>query len=236
MKRFYAYFLFCILAMTLACNSDAEGNRNANRSGSNANQVASGHDQMDHSKMNHNQSNAVATNANQQPMMDHSSMDHSAMQSSPDAKSAPFDLQFLDTMIGHHEGAVVMAKPAVDKAENQELKNLAQAIIRDQEKEIAQMREWREKWFAGKPLAMNMEMPGMADSMKGMDMKRLGSLSGKQFDQAFVEMMIPHHEGAITMAKDALERAEHAEIKTLAQAIIMAQEAEIKTMRGWQKN
>jgi uncharacterized protein (DUF305 family) len=48
-------------------------------------------------------------------------------------------------------------------------------------------------------------------------------------------MMIPHHEGAVEMSKEALDRAERAEIKTLAQGIIMAQEAEIKMMQGWKE-
>ena len=46
-------------------------------------------------------------------------------------------------------------------------------------------------------------------------------------------MMTPHHQGAITMAKEALDRAEHTEIKTLANQIIKAQEAEIKQMQDW---
>jgi uncharacterized protein (DUF305 family) len=53
------------------------------------------------------------------------------------------------------------------------------------------------------------------------------------FDQRFIEAMIPHHEGAIAMARDALQNAEHAEIKELARAIITAQEAEISQMREW---
>jgi uncharacterized protein (DUF305 family) len=52
-------------------------------------------------------------------------------------------------------------------------------------------------------------------------------------DQTFIIQMIPHHEGAITMAQLALEKAEHPELKTLAQNIITAQQKEIGDMRGW---
>jgi uncharacterized protein (DUF305 family) len=153
--------------------------------------------------------------------------------SSPDAASAPYDLQFLDTMIEHHQGAINMAKPIVEKTENRELKAFAAKIIADQNKEIAQMKTWRSKWFAEKPPAIYMEMPGMADSMRGMNMKKMEASDGKLLDLRFLDMMTPHHQGAITMAKEALDKAEHPEIKTLANQIIKAQEAEIKQMQTW---
>jgi uncharacterized protein (DUF305 family) len=58
--------------------------------------------------------------------------------------------------------------------------------------------------------------------------------TSKPFDQRFIEAMIAHHEGAIAMAKDAQQKAEKPEIKTLAQDIITAQEGEISQMRQWQ--
>ena len=163
-------------------------------------------------------------------------MHHDGMKSSPDASRQPYDLQFIDTMTHHHQGAIDMAEIALKKSQNAEIKTFAQKIIDDQKKEIAQMKEWREKWYSGKPAAMNMEMPGMNDSMKmmmGDGMKKFEAATGIEFDLMFLNMMIPHHEGAVTMAKEALTKAEHAEIKTLANGIIKAQEAEIKMMQDW---
>ncbi len=160
----------------------------------------------------------------------------SDMKSSPNAASQPYDLQFLDTMSAHHQSAIDMAKMVDGKSNNAELKAFAAKIIADQNKEIAQMKDWREKWYAGKPMAMNMEMPGMNDSMKmmmGGEMKKMEAATGKDFDIHFLDMMTPHHQGATTMAKEALTKAEHPEIKTLANQIIKAQEAEIKQMNDW---
>ena len=179
--------------------------------------------------MNHN---SMMSNANH----DMSAMHHDEMKSSPNAASQPYDLQFLDTMTHHHQGAIDMAKMAVGKTQNQELKAFAQKIIADQNKEIAQMKDWREKWYAGKPAAMNMEMPGMNEGMKmmmGDGMKKFEAATGKEFDLMFLDMMTPHHQGATMMAKEALTKAEHPEIKTLANQIIKAQEAEIKMMADW---
>ena len=182
-----------------------------------------------HAGMNHNSDMPMNHNA-----MNANEMDHSTMQSSPNAASAPYDLQFLDTMIAHHRGAVDMAGPCATKAQHEEVKTLCANIVLSQQKEIADMKAWRDKWFAGKEPALNMEMMGMQNSMTGMDMKQLASLSGKEFDLAFINQMIPHHEGAVVMANEALQKSTKPEIKTLAAAIVKAQEAEIKQMKEWQ--
>ncbi|MEQ1922124.1 MAG: DUF305 domain-containing protein [Pyrinomonadaceae bacterium] len=166
--------------------------------------------------------------------MDHGNMDHSAMKSSPNAATAAYDLQFIDTMIAHHQGAVDMARDCGAKAQHAEIKTLCANIISSQQKEIGEMKAWRDKWFAGAAPAMNMEMAGMSDSMKGMDMKKLSALSGNDFDLEFIRQMTPHHEGAVIMAKEALQKSTKDEIKTLASAIITAQDAEIKQMKDWQ--
>lgn len=177
-----------------------------------------------------------ATQNNTSDGVEHKAMghDHSTMKSSTAAASAPFDLQFIDTMIVHHQGAIDMAKPCAANAQHDEIKTLCSNIASSQQKEIDEMKMWREKWFAGASTAMNMEMAGMSDSMKGMDMKKLESLKGNDFDVEFIRQMTPHHEGAVAMAKEALQRSTKDEIKTLAANIIKTQDAEIKQMKEWQ--
>lgn len=183
--------------------------------------------------MNHNSSmNMNGMNHNSGAMNSNKSMDHSQMKSDPNASSQPYDLQFIDTMTAHHKEAVSMAKLVDGRTQNTDIRKFGAQIIADQEKEIGQMKSWRDDWYAGKPAAINMEMPGMADSMK-MDMPKLTNLKDKEFDLAFIEMMTAHHAGAVTMAKEALTKAEHAEIKTLSNEIIKAQDAEIKMMADW---
>lgn len=207
-----------ILALTsAACQSTAPTNISANKSASQS------------AAANSNANTAAAMNHD---AMNHDAMNHSDMQNSPNAANAPYDLQFLDTMIAHHQGAVDMAKPVRAQTQNKELVQFAEKIIADQTREIAQMNEWRERWFDGKPAAMNMEMPGMRESMK-MDMTKLGAAKDKDFDKMFIAMMIPHHAGAVEMSKEALTKAEHPEIKLLSERIIKSQETEIKQMQDW---
>jgi uncharacterized protein (DUF305 family) len=201
-------------------------------------------DSTQHKHQNQPSSGALSTNANgsvhsqthetshREPLT-HDEASHSVMKSAPNAAAQPYDVQFLDTMIAHHEGAIEMARAAETKAQNADLKSLAARIIADQTREIAQMKQWREQWFAGKPSALNMEMAGMADSMTGMNMTKINTASGDGFDTEFISQMTPHHQGAVTMAREALIKAEHPEIKTLANQIIQTQEAEIKQMQNW---
>lgn len=66
--------------------------------------------------------------------------------------------------------------------------------------------------------------------------KRLEDLRGDDYDKAFIEMMIDHHDGAVDMAKLSDARAKHDEVKQLSKGIITAQEKEIADMKQWQKN
>ena len=75
----------------------------------------------------------------------------------------------------------------------------------------------------------SMDMQGEMDGM----MQSLDGKTGDAFDKAFLEEMIVHHKGAVVMAEAALKDAKHQEIKDLAQAIITAQNTEIKQMQDW---
>ncbi len=75
---------------------------------------------------------------------------------------------------------------------------------------------------------------GMGMSMNEMTATLVGK-TGDEFDMAFIEAMIAHHQGAIEMAKLARESAKHKEIRNLADEIIKAQTKEIEQMQMWQK-
>jgi uncharacterized protein (DUF305 family) len=80
-------------------------------------------------------------------------------------------------------------------------------------------------------LAVNHDEMSMAEMTE-----QLKNKTGDDFDKAFVEMMISHHEGAVDMAELIPSRAKHDEVKTLGTAIIAAQTKEIEEMKQWQKD
>jgi len=63
------------------------------------------------------------------------------------AKDAEFDKMFLTMMSEHHEGAIMMSKLVGDRTDRAELKQLANKIIKDQAREIEQMKSWEKAWF-----------------------------------------------------------------------------------------
>ena len=213
--RSHAIVLF--LAFAFACGSQPASNEHSAHTANSA---------ADHNMMAHaNAANSNSGNAN-------ASSGHT-MDSSPGAASAPYELQFLDSMAVHHQDAIRMSELAETRALHPEIKEMAANIIDVQERENAKMSEWRDRWFAEKGKAVNMDFPGMRDSMGRMDMKKLESLKGNDFDLEFLRQMIAHHEGAVKMAKDAQKIDSHAEIKELADNIIAAQTDEIRQMREW---
>jgi uncharacterized protein (DUF305 family) len=152
------------------------------------------------------------------------------LSSSPGAAAAPYDLQFIDTMITHHRGAIDMARLAKTKAARTE-KKMAEEMAQAQERELKLMMDWRDRWFKGQAQARNMDLPGMRDSMKDMDLDMMKKAKGKEFDLMFLDMMIPHHQGAVVMSQDATQKAEHQEVKQLANRIIEQQQREIDQMK-----
>ena len=147
------------------------------------------------------------------------------------------DVMFAQMMIPHHQQAVQMAELADTRAADPEVKKLAGQIKAAQAPEIATMTGWLTAWGMPAPSAgagHGTSMPGMDHGMPGMmsdaDMARLAAASGTGFDKQFLTMMIAHHEGAITMAKDEVARGVNPDAKALAQQIMTAQQGEIDTM------
>ncbi|NRB72065.1 MAG: DUF305 domain-containing protein [Xanthomonadales bacterium] len=120
------------------------------------------------------------------------------------------DVRFLTDMIPHHHQALVMSRWAPERTNNQEILDLAGRIDSTQADEIAFMQDWlRER---GEPVpdptahhAMHAhhDMAGMATPAQ---MEALEASRGTAFDRLFLQLMIPHHDGALTMAEELLEQ------------------------------
>ncbi|MEU8613062.1 DUF305 domain-containing protein [Actinoplanes sp. NPDC048791] len=151
------------------------------------------------------------------------------------------DLLFAQMMVVHHAQAVqlsriVSAEPGV----SERVRNVAGFIAHDQQREIDETNAWLVAW--GRP-AVDPADPVVRQLHGGRDAAAHGMLSDAQLDQVrdaapteasrlFLQQMIAHHTGAITMARSALEDGGNAYIRTLATHIINEQTAENDAMRA----
>jgi uncharacterized protein (DUF305 family) len=148
-------------------------------------------------------------------------------ESAPAAAGNGTDRAFVAAMIPHHQVAVEMAAIAQSRGESAFVKELASDIVRTQNQEITLMREEdSELAKAGvKPGKL-----GVQEHMMGMDEDPVMLQNADPFDEAFIKMMIPHHEGAVEMAQEELNEGEDPELMELAQNIVDAQQREIDRM------
>jgi len=138
--------------------------------------------------------------------------------------TTPYDLRFMDDMILHHEGAIMSARMMISQSAHPALRDLARRIIAGQQAQIDQMRAWIRQWYPGKDVGPT----GMGSGSGGM-------MGGDTSDHMFLRMMIPHHQIAIDMSRDALVHAQHPPLKRLARSIIRDQSVQITEMEGYLK-
>jgi uncharacterized protein (DUF305 family) len=143
------------------------------------------------------------------------------------------DIRFAQMMIPHHQQALEMAETALQRTQNAEVRALAEQIQSAQDPEITTLSGFLESWGAApadEGMA-GMDHSGMSGMMGQGDMDALAGASGAAFDTMFLEMMIAHHEGAITEAEREVTEGANAQAKELAAQIVSDQTAEIEQMR-----
>ncbi|MDQ4009631.1 MAG: DUF305 domain-containing protein [Actinomycetota bacterium] len=171
------------------------------------------------------------------------------------------DIGFAQDMSVHHRQAVLMAGMARDRSTDPVIQSLAFDIETSQLQQVGQMQGWLSLWNAA-PLPTGRYMTWMGDSsmpgmthgsghgtdgvatMPGMaspaDLERLRAAGGAQFDVLFLQLMLRHHQGGVPMATYAAEHAETAQVRNLADKIVISQGAESRylaeliTQRGAQ--
>jgi uncharacterized protein (DUF305 family) len=145
------------------------------------------------------------------------------------------DVLFAQSMIPHHEQAIEMAEIALDPTvgASPEVVDIATRIQAAQDPEIETMTSWLAAW--GEPTQMDTSEGHDMDSMEGMmsaeDMDALAAARSTDFDQRWAEMMIAHHEGAISMAEEVQADGTNAEVRALADEIIRVQSSEITELQ-----
>lgn len=151
------------------------------------------------------------------------------------------EVAFATDMIPHHAQAASMAEMATTQAASAQVKQLATKIKAEQESQLKTMSD--HMTGRGMPVPsmgsghdMGSKDEGMNGMMTSTQMGALGKARGAQFDRMWLQMMVKHHQGAISLSRTELSEGSSPGNKKLAQSIIDAQTVEIAQMNSMMAN
>jgi uncharacterized protein (DUF305 family) len=131
------------------------------------------------------------------------------------------DLRYINAMIAHHRGAMLVAKQA-EKSERKEVQDLAKAIQKDEPAAIAELYAWKKEWYGDSRV--------VADPV----VARLGEYDST-FDLRFLNAVIAHHENGIVMTKDIRAKSSRTEVLNNADAVEAFLTTTGAMLRDWRK-
>jgi uncharacterized protein (DUF305 family) len=145
------------------------------------------------------------------------------------------DAMFIEQMIPHHDDAIAMAELALERSERPEIRQLAEDVRRSQTAENAQMRDWYREWY-GTEVPETSGGMGMMGGMMGGTTDLDALARAEDFDKAFLEQMIPHHEMAVMMTRMAGRAGGREELRALTDSMRREQTREIRMMESWYRD
>jgi uncharacterized protein (DUF305 family) len=168
---------------------------------------------------------------------------HAAHQHDIGPAGETYDLRFIDAMVLHHQGALLMSE-FVFNIGSPGVGALAHQIWDDQAQEIKAMLQWRKAWYPEAPNYSVAYLPGGdPNSMTGLTPMTAAQIAAMQMIEGtptkktrvtwFLEGMLHHHGAALMMAHDALEKSTNPTIQRISQDIISGQGQEILQIRSW---
>ena len=130
-----------------------------------------------------------------------------------------FDLRYINAMISHHRGAMLLAEQLAKNSTRSEMKTLSQNILADEPKAIAELYSWKKDWYGD---TKNVRDPIVAN---------LGE-AGDTFDLRFLNAIIAHHEVGIVMTKETRLKSSRAQILDNANAVETFLSNGLETLKG----
>jgi uncharacterized protein (DUF305 family) len=134
-----------------------------------------------------------------------------------------FDLRYINAMIAHHQGAILLAEQLEKNTQRPELKNLAVEIQKAEPVLIKELYDWKKNWYNDTRLVNN---PVVSN---------LGSYD-ENFDLRFLNAIIVHHEEGIMMTKETKEKSSRTEILNNANAVELFLSGGVETLKGLRKS
>ena len=151
------------------------------------------------------------------------------------------EITFLAEIIPHHRAAIEMAELELERGTSPDIRTHAENIIANQQHQIDQFTRWLEEWYGLTPEEAMAQVPAEAqEEMKILEeetqmmIEELSAVeAGEDFDVAFVQKMIPHHNSGIIEFLEPQSRAVHPQLRVAATAGITTQQAQVADFRTW---
>lgn len=130
------------------------------------------------------------------------------------------DLRYINQMIAHHRGAILLAEQAEKNTTRQEIHNLTEDILQNEPKLIQELYGWKKEWYGDTKEVMDPE----AVNLGGKDDKA---------DLRFLNALITHHEAGIEMTREVRAKSTRSEILNNADAVENFLMQSLNTLEGW---
>jgi uncharacterized protein (DUF305 family) len=130
------------------------------------------------------------------------------------------DLRYLNAMIAHHGGAIILAQQAKEKTNRPEIKQLAEDILTGEPKAIAELYGWKKDWYKDIRKVSDKAVPNLGEY-------------DENFDLRFLNALIAHHEEGIIMAKEIRLKSTRAEVLSNADAVIEFLSGGLTMLKEW---
>ncbi|RYY48901.1 MAG: DUF305 domain-containing protein [Chitinophagaceae bacterium] len=209
MRQFLISLSLSIAAVACNSNSDTSGNQS---------------DTINNAVLDTTETNTAGQN-HMKAM--HDAMNNSMQQMHSMKPSGDPDYDFAMMMKHHHQGAIDMAKVEVAGGADAQLKQIAQKMIDDQQKDNTLFDQYIQGTQPSGSSDYGQKAMGMMTPMSDIKM------DGSSLDAMFASMMIPHHQDAVKMAKEYLQVGKNAEMRKIAQGVVESQPKEIQELQNW---
>ena len=134
------------------------------------------------------------------------------------------DVDFIDNLVPHHEQAREMSDLVIARGSDPEVRAMAERMRGDQMAEIAELTAIRAE------IGPDFQLRVMTDPHAEADMNSLASASGSAADVLFLQNMIPHHAGAVSLAHRAMDNLTVPALEEIARMTIVKQTREMNEM------
>jgi uncharacterized protein (DUF305 family) len=141
------------------------------------------------------------------------------------------DIDYANMMLVHHQGAVKMAELQIEKGTNEQLKEFSRGVVKAQ---MAEIDSFKRILAVTSPVLSDKKSQfhkDMETSMQPM-MEKHGQHT-TNIDSSFAQLMIPHHQAAVDMAKAYLKTGTHTGLKKISESIVQSQSREIGWLKQW---